>query len=56
MHVLASISTFLLSLLWCRIEKLPSGTRYYLQTDTDVRYEKSYSYRHLSSCMKEAVG
>lgn len=29
---------------------------YYLQTDTDVRYEKSYTYRHWRSCMNEDVG
>lgn len=45
MHVLASIATFLLSMLWCCIEKLSPGTRYYLQTDTDVRYEQSYTYK-----------
>lgn len=28
---------------------------YYLQTDTDVRYENSYTYRHQRSCMNEAV-
>lgn len=29
---------------------------YYLQTDTDVRYEKSYTYRQQRRCMNEAVG
>ena len=28
---------------------------YYLQSDTDVRYEKPYTYRHTWRCMNEAV-
>lgn len=28
----------------------------YLQTDTVVRHEKSYTYRHQRSCMNEAIG
>lgn len=58
MHVLASVPTFLLDLLWCRIQMLPPDSEvvciYKLIQMSDIK-KKSYTYRHQQRCMNEAA-
>lgn len=59
MHVLASVPTFLLGLLWCRIQMLPPDSEvdiiYKLIQMSDIKKKKSYTYRQQQRCMNEAA-